>query len=406
MGLAKRRSISIGDPALASYFGISTTYTGETVDECRALNISAVYRAVSLISGSIATLPLRAIETDDEGRKYRKPSWLDNPYGPVDDETIYQGTQEFWKRTVSAHFALYNEVFLFKVRNNAGAIVGALPIHPLAVRVEVDDNAPGKRLYYVTQDDGKELPLGTDDILHVIGLSTDGVRGISVLEKARNSFGIALAGERSAGTVMKNGPQHNVLVSAPNEDLTETEAKSIVDGVRANIAGADNAGKIVAINRALTLSPFTMSYQDAQFLETRVFQIEEIARWFGIPPHLLGQTEKQTSWGTGVAEQNAGLQRYVLNSITTCIQEGVSRLLAKKVKAEFDYAGFLAPTPKDEIELILAEMNGGLITPNEARALRNLPPVEGGDTLRTPAGQQPTEGDAMNGNPQNSQATQ
>jgi HK97 family phage portal protein len=399
----KRDLYSTSDPAIVQYFG-STTYTGEIVNECTALNIAAVYRCVSLISGSIKTLPLRAVETDDQGRKYRKASWLDNPYGPPDDPSVYQGTQEQWTQTVAAHYTLYNEVFLWLVRNGAGVIVGALPIHPNFVTVKCDENAPGQRLYCITQDDGSQVEVGTDQIHHIIGFTTDGVRGVHVLRQARQALGIAISGEKSAGKVMTNGPQHVNLIT-PSEDFTEDEATTIQASVQSAIGGADNAGKSVMINRALTVSPLTMSYADAQFLETRVFQIEEIARWFGIPPHLLGLTEKQTSWGSGVAEQNLGLARYVLNPITSGIAASLSRLLGKKVQADFDFKGFLKPSPEVEINLIIQQVTNGLLTPNEGRALLDRPPIEGGDTLRLPPGSlPPTEGANMNV-PQDSQTT-
>lgn len=402
--LKQRDVYSIADPAFASVLGL-TSYTGEIVNECRALNISAMYRAVSLVAGSIGTLPLRSIQTSANGIKTKKPSWLDNPYAPINDDDFYQGTQYEWVETLVAHLVLHGNAFLWLHRDGAGQVQGAYPIHPSFVKVEVDKDAPGERLYHVHQDNGGELVVGINEVLHIPGLSFDGIRGYSLVELARNSLGIALAGEKSAGTVMKNGPQHTVLIT-PNDDLKEEEADTIVTSVQGAMAGADNAGKMVLINRALTLSPFTMTYADAQFLETRVFQIEEISRWTGVPPHLLGLTEKQSSWGQGVKEQNLGLSRYVLNTYTTRIEQRLTRLLGPKVEAEFDYSGFFRPAPEDEITSVIAQMNGGLLTPNEARAIRNLPPVEGGDVLRTPAGQTPpTEGADMNAT-ENSQPTE
>lgn len=401
----KRDQYSISDPALIQFFG-STTYTGEVVNECTALNIAAVYRCVNLISGSIKTLPLRAVETDEQGRKYRKASWLDNPYGPPDDPDFYQGTQEQWTQIVSAHYALYNEVFLWLFYNDAGQVHGALPIHPNLVEVEVDEDAPGQRIYKVRQADGTYTDwVGTDKVHHIVGFTTDGIRGVHVIRQARQALGIALAGEKSAGNVMANGPQHQILITAPNEEFTEAEATAIATSVQNTVGGADNAGKSTFLNRPLNVSVLTMSYADAQFLETRVFQIEEIARWFGIPPHLLGLTEKQTSFGTGVAEQNLGLARFVLNPITSGIAASLSRLLGKKVQADFDFKGFLKPSPEVEIDLIIKQVVNGLLTPNEGRALLDREPIEGGDTLRLPPGSPPpTEGDQMNDNPEDSQA--
>jgi HK97 family phage portal protein len=162
--------------------------------------------------------------------------------------------------------------------------------------------------------------------------------------------------------------------------------------------GVENAGDVAVINRKLKFTPWTISPEDAQFLGSRTFAIDEIGRWYGVPPHLLGQVDKTTSWGQGIAEQNRGLARYTLTPWTTRIEQRLSRLIAGSKHVEFDFTAFIAPSPEDEISLLLSQVNGGLITANEARRIRNMPPIEGGDTLRTPAGAAPapapTEGKA------------
>ena len=118
-----------------------------------------------------------------------------------------------------------------------------------------------------------------------------------------------------------------------------------------------------------------MSPEDSQFIQGRAFQVEEVARWYGIPPHLLAQTEKQTSWGTGVSEQNRGLARYTLEPWTTRVQQRLSRLLPPNRKCEFDFTAFVQPDPETEIKLLIEQVQAGLITTNEARRIRNMPPL-------------------------------
>jgi HK97 family phage portal protein len=122
-----------------------------------------------------------------------------------------------------------------------------------------------------------------------------------------------------------------------------------------------------------------MSAEDAQFIGQRAFSVEEVARIFGVPPHLLAQTEKQTSWGTGVAEQNLGLARYTLMPWTSRIEQSLSRLLPTSRFVEFDYAGLLQGTPTEEVALLKTQIDARILTPNEARRLRNLPPLPDGD---------------------------
>jgi HK97 family phage portal protein len=118
-----------------------------------------------------------------------------------------------------------------------------------------------------------------------------------------------------------------------------------------------------------------MTAQQAQFLESRQFQIEEISRWTGVPPHLLMQTDKQTSWGTGVDEQNRGLSKFVLGHWAQRFEQRASRLLARPRWCEFDFAGLERPNFAVEIDLLIKQVAAGILTLNEAREIRNLPPL-------------------------------
>jgi HK97 family phage portal protein len=196
-----------------------------------------------------------------------------------------------------------------------------------------------------------------------------------------------------------NGALVSGLVT-PEDDLTEDEAKAIKDNLRRKMQGESNAGDIAVINRKLKFTPWSMNATDAQWLESRAFQVEEVARWFGVPPHLLAQTEKQTSWGQGVSEQNRGLARYCLQPWTTRIEEVLSRLLPAGRKTEFDYAAFVKPSLKEEVDLLIAQVQAGLLTVDEARAIRNMPPLTDAQKAErqpqqpvTPAEEQPNAGD-------------
>jgi HK97 family phage portal protein len=136
-----------------------------------------------------------------------------------------------------------------------------------------------------------------------------------------------------------------------------------------------------------------MTAADAQFLESRTFSVDEVGRWFGVPPHLLGLTEKATSWGQGIAEQNRGLARYTLQPWTSRIEQRLTRLISDpKRRAEFDYSTFVKPSPEDDANLTIAQVNAGILTLNEGRKRQNLPPLPadtGADLPRVPAGAAP-----------------
>lgn len=374
---AERRNleISISDPVLADYFGFGgDSAAGVHVNEGSALGLSAVYRAVSLISGTIASLPLRTLRTVDDQRE-RAPSFLDAP------DTVTGMTAFEWKEIVLVHLLLHGETFLMHVFNGAGSLAGLHPIHPSAVFVEEDSELPGGKRFTVTLDDGTQRVLDARTMTHIPGLTLDGIRGLSPIRVARNSLGTAIAGDRSAARMFANGALMSGIVT-PEEDVTEAEAREIKDGLRARVLGQEHAGDVAVINRKLKFSQWSMSAEDAQFMESRAFQIEEIGRWYGVPPHLLGQSEKSTSWGTGITEQNRGLARHTLMPWTRRIEERLSRLLPSPRFVEFDYSQYLQPSPEDEVRLLIEQVDAGLLTLNEARRVRNLPAVEGGDTPR------------------------
>lgn len=388
----ERATISIGDPAFVDFFGLNQNFTGQTVSELSSLGVAAVWRAVSVLSSAVANLPLRTYrDLDGElgGERQQVGSFLDDP-GGFESMTPFE-----WVETVMVHLLLHGNAFLAHVYGGAGQIVGLLPIHPLAVSIDLDPNIPGGKLFRVTLIDGTVRELTAVDLTHIPGMTVEpNGRGLSPITVARNSMGITISGDRAAAKLFGNGMLISGLVT-PEDDLTEDEARTIKDSLRAKMLGTDNAGDVAVINRKLKFEKWSMTPEDSQFIESRRFQIEEVSRIFGVPPHLLMDMERQSSWGTGLIEQNQAWARYTLSGWTTRIEQRLSRLLPKPRFCEFDYKSLLRPTPGEEINLLLAEVNGGLITLNEARAVLNLPPIDDPSELRLPPGQVPaTEGSA------------
>lgn len=361
---------SISDPALVELFSLGTpNFAGVEVGEGSALGLSAVYRAVALISGTIATLPMRTLRDTGDGMRQRMNSFLDNPGGQ------FGPTRYEWTETVLLHLLLHGNAFLRHVYGGAGQIMALEPIHPLCVSVDEDRSRPGGKVFKTYTESGEQVEYDASTMTHIPALCPDGLRGLSPITVARNSLGTAIAGDRAAARHFSNGALIAGMVT-PDEDVDPDEVKTIKSEIEAKVSGWENAGGIPVVNRKLKFTPWTMTMQDAQFLQSRQFQIEEIARWFGVPPHLLMQTEKQTSWGTGVETQNRGLARFALNGWTTRIEQRLSRLLPNPRFVEFDFAGLERPTPEQEIDLLIKQVQAGLLTVNEARAIRNLPPVE------------------------------
>jgi HK97 family phage portal protein len=367
----------------ARMFGGPANYSGVTVNEQVALGLSAFFRAVALVAGTIGTLPMPTLRDPGTGQVQRMTSWLDEPGGP-DGPTPFS-----WKETVVAHLMCHGDAFLRHIYGGAGQLLALEPIHPLSVQVrwwrKGDAREPRGGKWYTLQAADGPVVLDADGMTQIMGLSLDGLRGLSVIAQARNSLGTAVAGDRAAAATFNNGAAMAGFVTPTDDELDPDEEDNLRDELNRAAVGYDNAGKIVYLNRKLQFTPYTMSLEDAQFMQSRAFQIEEIARWTGVPPHLLMQTEKQTSWGQGVEQQNLGLGRFTLNPWTCRIEQRLSRLLPRPRYVEFDYAGLERPSPQDELQMIINEFQAGIITRDEARAKRNLPPLGDNQPADQPA---------------------
>lgn len=363
---AERRSqsFSIGDPALVEYLGIGgRNSAGERVTESTAVTLSAVYRSVSIIAGTVASLPLKSFRTLETGERERVKSFLDTPGGP-DGPTAYE-----WKETLVAHLLLHGNAYGLHVYNGAGGIVGLQLLHPSAVSIKLDGD--GKKVFTVQMAEGSPREFTPKDLTHFPGMSFDGVRGLSPIGVARESIGTGLAADKAAGRMFSNGLLLGGLVTT-EEDVDPEEAEEIKKGLKAKLAGAHRAGDIALVNRRLKFSPWTMNAQDAQFLESRAFQVEEVARWFGIPKVLLAEDGAST-WGSGINELIRGMVKFTFLSWTSRIEERLSALLAAPRFSEFDYAALLQPNQSEVVKNMTAEIDAGLLTVDEGRRLLNRP---------------------------------
>lgn len=361
---------SIGDPAFAAWLYNTSDFDSELVTPSTVLGISAVLRAVSIISGTIASLPLKTYRRKQNGERTQVPSVFDDPLPGEDGMTPFS-----WVETIIIHELLWRKAFLWHESRDRNGFVDAFrPILPDAVSVKVTGNR--KRFTYRDVETGEQREVGTEWITHIPGPSLDGIDGHPFLSGARAIFSGAISGDKAAQAVLRRGIRLAGLITPAEgtEQLPdEKESEAILDQLRNRIVGREHAGDIAFINRRLKLAPWTPNNVEAQWHETRTMVLGEVGRLFGIPPHLLNDTEKQTSWGTGVAEQNLGLARFTLMGWTSRTEQALSRRLPRGQFAEFDYKGLLQGTPNDEIKLLIWQVTSGIIAPSEARRVLNLP---------------------------------
>jgi HK97 family phage portal protein len=362
------------DPAFADWWFRGSDTTTESVTPYTVLGLSAVLRSVQIISGTIAGLPFRSYERQGD-EKVRIPSDFDDPYPTIDGLTPFA-----WKETVLIHLLLWRKAFLWhESRLDGSAGFAYRPLLPDTITKVYRDSQGRRRFEY--KDGNDELQtVGSEQITFIPGPSLDGTDGHPLLYAARAVFSAALSGDREAQATLRRGIRIGGLVTPADneEDFDQEEGAAILESLRSKVMGRENAGDIALINRRLKLTPWTPTNTDNQWVETKQLVLGDVERLFGVPPHLLADIEKQTSWGSGVAEQNLSLARYTLRGWSDRTQEVLSiRLPRGPVDqfCEFDYAGLLQGTPEQEIRLLIEQVEAGILTVDEARKIRNLPPL-------------------------------
>lgn len=357
-------SFSAGDPALAQWLNLSGyNDAGVCVNEDTALGLTAVYRAVSLIAGTIAGLPLKTFRTDGDDARTQVSSFLDSPGGEW--YTPFE-----WMETVVIFLLLWGNAPLLHVYNGAGGLVALFPVHPSLVTIERGPDLA--RTFTIHTAEGPVVYTEADMTL-IAGPSVDGIKGMSPLNLSRNPLGTAIAGDKVAAKMFANGMMISGMVTS-DETLTEADAKAIIAGLNAKTTGVANAGSLAVVNASLKFSPWSMNAVDGQMLESRQYQVNEVSRIFGVPVEMLSQTGA-SSWGTGLAELVKGWQKFSLASWTSRIEQRLSTLLPAPRHVEFELKGLLSGSPAEEVALIIQQVAAGVLTIDEARAIMNLPPL-------------------------------
>lgn len=350
-----------------------------TVNEVTAYNLSGVWACQTLIADSIATMPVDVFRRAGSIREeITRPAWFDFPN---DDETkVDYDTQ----RILS--LLGYGNAFSFLTRRNdsespAAPIMSRRVINPGDVVVR---RIAGIKRYFVN---GVEIPAG--NIQHITGYRRPGeLVGMSVIANAAAGLSESRAAQDLAHNLYENGLNTSGVVSVPQmpADVSASTIERIADQIRKWYAGAKNAGKPLVLTGGTTWQPMSVTPADAQFLETRRFQLEEIARWYRVPLHEIQHMDKQSSWGTGIEQLSVGLVRRTLMPWIVRIEEADSALLPDPQFVKYNIDTQVRADIKTRYEAHELAIRSGMATPNDRRALEDEPPVVGGDAVRVPAG--------------------
>lgn len=358
----------------------SLTAAGVSVDQKQAIGRSiAVYRAIAIVSGAIASLPLRGFKAGPS-REPVTTSFLAEPHWDMTP-------MELWE-TALFHLLGWGDFFAEKIRLGSGAVGWIDPISPASVdvdRVQRSSSNPWGKRFTVHYKDGSTKEFTPDDVLHVPGPGYDGKRGLSPIGVARQGIGVALAAEEFGARLFSNGTLAQGFLHTDKAIPDQETADEYKRRWKDTYAGLDKAHEVAVLDLGLKFEKLTIDPVDAQFVESRKFQNNDIAMLYGIPPHLLGMVEKSTSWGTGIAEQNLGLVLYTLKPWLVRLEQRLSReCLTRPNVAEFDTTGLLRGDEKAQAEAARAWIEAGVMTRAEKRPT-HLPPREGIDRFVIPA---------------------
>jgi HK97 family phage portal protein len=375
LGLSEGRSISFQDVwgKGLDFFGGASTTSGEHVTRESALQITAVYGAVRILSDSISTLPLDSFVREGGARKpYRpRPTWLDDPNPDLSmAEVLGQ---------VMVSVLLDGTAYLATARDNTGAVTAIQPLDPAGIQPEnVDLGDRVVRAYRV----GGEM-FTTADIIQINGMMLPGaLKGCSPIVHAAETMGVALAAQRYGASFFGNGAVPGALVEAPGM-ISEPGIKALKAAWNDIHRGAGNGNRLAVLTEGAKFTKITLAPNEAQFLETRQFQVQDIARIYGVPPHLLADSSNSTSWGSGLAQQNTAFAQLTLRPWAERIEAAFSKLLrsegaAPGVFVKLNLEALQRGSFPEQVTALSEAIAAGIFTIDEARALFDRAPLPNG----------------------------
>ena len=357
--------------------------TGVRVSPETAMRVTAVYRCVQILAATLASLPLLIYRRLPGGGKDRAS---DHPLYDVLHRRPngWQTSFEF-RQMLMTHLCLRGNAYAEILPGERGFADRLEPLHPDRVVPELVTS--GRLRYRITDRDGSVRQLTQDEVMHLRGLSTDGYVGLGPVAVAREAVGLSLATEEHGARLFSNAARPSGVLET-DKALSEEAVLRLRKQWETVNAGLANAGKTVVLEQGLKWHQVSLSAEDAQFLETRRYQVEEIARLFGVPPHMIGATDKTTSWGTGIEQQTIGFVTFTMRPWLVSWEQAIARDLILRPEtyfAEFSLEGLLRGDSAARAAFYQSAIINGWMSPNEVRDLEGRNARSGGDAFWQPA---------------------
>ena len=359
--------------AFRFYLGNSTA--GKNVSERSAMQMTAVYACVRVLSEAVAGLPLHLYKYTDKGSKEKA---MDHPlYFLLHDEPNTEMCSFVFRETMMTHLLLWGNAYAQIIRNGKGEVMAIYPLMPS--RMTVDRNEKGE-LYYkyqLSRDDaqtmkGSSVILKPTDVLHIPGLGFDGLVGYSPIAMAKNAIGLSIATEEYGSKFFANGAAPGGVLEHPG---TLKNPARVRESWNEAFGGSTNANKVAVLEEGLKFTPISIAPDQAQFLETRKFQLNEIARIFRVPPHMIGDLERATF--SNIEHLSLEFVKYSLDPWLVRWEQSMSRVLftddeKKNYFIKFNVDGLLRGDYQSRMSGYSVGIQNGFLSPNDVRELENM----------------------------------
>lgn len=385
-GLFRTRDAPTNRTSGSAYsFFMGNSTSGKRVNERSAMQMTAVYSCVRILSEAVASLPLHFYKYGENGSKVKA---VDHPlYMLLHDEPNPEMTSFVFRETLMTHLLLWGNAYAQIIRNGKGEIIALYPLMPDRMKVDRDEHG---RLYYeyqVSSDDaptnkGATVKLTPDEVMHIPGLGFDGLVGYSPIAMAKNAIGLAIAAEEYGSKFYANGAAPSGVLEHPG---TLKDPSKVRDSWSQTFGGSANSHKVAVLEEGMKYTPISISPNEAQFLETRKFQIDEIARIFRVPPHMVGDLEKSSF--SNIEQQSLEFVKYTLDPWVSRWEQNMARsLLTAEEKQnyfiKFNVDGLLRGDYQSRMNGYATARQNGWMSANDIRELENLdriPAELGGD---------------------------
>ena len=366
-------------------FLMGSSTAGKNVTERSAMQMTAVYSCVRILAEAVAGLPLHLYRyKEDNGKEKAIDHTL---YHLLHDEPNPEMSSFVFRETLMTHLLLWGNAYAQIIRNGKGEVIALYPLIPSRMTVNRDENGQLYYEYFSVSDDinsnsSRTVVLMPRDVLHIPGLGFDGLVGYSPIAMAKNAIGMAIACEEYGAKFFANGAAPSGVLEHPG---TIKDPKKVREAWQSQFGGSSNAGRVAVLEEGMKYTPISISPEQAQFLETRKFQINEIARIFRIPPHMVGDLEKSSF--SNIEQQSLEFVKYTLDPWVIRWEQSIMRaLLSNDEKKEyfikFNLEGLLRGDYESRMKGYSIGRQNGWMSANDIRELENLDRIsreDGGD---------------------------